>query len=447
METTLRGMRKKIRSLKSEISQLKASYSNQIKPLKEKARQLSQTPLAMGVLASRLAEKRNQRREEIIKEVERLEKELDEKLAPLEKELEKEKQNYRDNYEKLKEGDKQILENKITDIKLFLDHYKILLIIGIILIVIIILGAASSVISHNNIVNAEKNRNYYINAPDDVSYICNAKESARTLDCEEQRMEGDFSNYDTVEFEWSYNYKIEGNKFTKSIQSSINSSLYKINDFDTNNLASGFDTTVSLSLRNNLLNEIVASKTVRVHYDFNESDIQLISKWHENWVSEEAEKAAKAQREAEEKAQREAEEKAAREEAERKKAEEEATRQAEEEARKQAEKEANTHYIYKTINEGENCPSNAEYCYIDGQSSGNTKYGYGYARGKIINNTGKKLSYIQVSLGIYDSSGAKVGDCWDNLSGLNKGGVWTFEAYCTAWPSGATLKDLEISAW
>ena len=446
METTLRGVRKKIHSLKLEISQLKISYSNQIRPLKGKARQLSQTPFAVGILASSLTEKRNQRREEVVKEIERLEKELREKLEPLEKELEKEKQNYRDNYEKLKKEDRRILANKITDTKLFLDHHKILLTSGMISIVVIILWIAISTISYNNIIDAEKNRNYYINVPDTVSYICSAKESTYALYCEEQHIEGDFSNYNTVEFEWTYNYKIEGNKFTKSIQSSINSSLYEINDFDTNNLASGFDTTVSLSLRNNLLNEIVASKIVRVHYDFNESDIQLISKWHDNWVSEEAEKAAKAQREAEEKAQREAEEKAAREEAERKKAEEEATRRAEEEARKQAEKEANTHYIYKTINEGENCPSNAEYCYIDGQSSGNTKYGYGYARGKIINNTGKKLSYIQVSLGVYDSSGAKVGDCWDNLSGLNEGGVWAFEAYCTAWPSGVTLKDLDISA-
>lgn len=447
MEKTSWGARRKIRSLKSEISQIKSSYSNQITPLKQKAHQLSQGPIAVGLLASKLAEKRNKQREETVKEIKRLQKELDEKLAPLEKELERAKQEYRGNYEKLREGDRKALENKITDIKLFSKQYKIPLIIGATATGFILLWLIISNISHDIIINVEKNRDYYINAPETVSYVCNAKESTHVLSCEEQHVEGDFSNYDTVELERSYDYEINGSKFTRNIQSSINPSLYKTNDFDASNLGKGFDMTTSLSLKNIILNEVVASRTIRVHYDFNESDIQLISKWHDNWVSEEAEKAAKAQQEAEEKARREAEEKAAREEAERKKAEEEAARQAEEEARKQAEKEASTHYKIKIIDEGEKCPSNAEYCYISGEASGYTKYGYGYARGKIINNTGKKLSYIQVSLGIYNASGSKVGDCWDNLSGLNEDGIWTFEAYCTAWPQGALLRDLDISAW
>ena len=177
--------------------------------------------------------------------------------------------------------------------------------------------------------------------------------------------------------------------------------------------------------------------------------------------------------EEQEEQQRQEEERKKQEEEEARKAEEEA-RKAEEEARK-AEQQANSssssgsssqssssgssspsssssssssqQYLLKTINEGESCPSNAKFCNIAGESSGYTKYGYGYMRGKLINNTGKNYSYVQITAEIYNSSGAKIGDCLDNTSGLSAGGVWAYEAYCTSWASGATIKNGSVSAW
>lgn len=117
------------------------------------------------------------------------------------------------------------------------------------------------------------------------------------------------------------------------------------------------------------------------------------------------------------------------------------------EEEKAAEEEARRHYKWKKIDDGETCPNNADLCYIIDDAHGYTNYGYGTVSGRVINNTGKDASYMQISFSIYNASGAKTGDCWDNVSGLTAGKTWVFEAYCTSWNSGGSYGDLNISWW
>lgn len=104
-------------------------------------------------------------------------------------------------------------------------------------------------------------------------------------------------------------------------------------------------------------------------------------------------------------------------------------------------------YIFKNIKEGESCPSNAKFCHIPGNSTGYADYGWGTMRGKIINNSGKNYSYLQITADVYSSAGSKIGDCWGNTSGLAAGGTWEYEAYCDGWGHGVSLKNGDISGW
>lgn len=190
-------------------------------------------------------------------------------------------------------------------------------------------------------------------------------------------------------------------------------------------------------------------------------------------VSESDRQKVKALEEQEEQ-QRQEEERKKQEEEEARKAEEEA-RKAEEEARK-AERQASSNstssntssssgsasssssssntnidstksYILATIKEGEKCPSNVKFCNIAGKSEGYPAYNYGLMRGKLINNSGKNYSYLQITADIYNSAGSKIGSCWGNISGLKAGETWEYEAYCDAWASGASIRNGDVSGW
>ena len=117
------------------------------------------------------------------------------------------------------------------------------------------------------------------------------------------------------------------------------------------------------------------------------------------------------------------------------------------EEEKAAKEEAQKHYKWKALNDDGSCPNNADLCYIIDKAHGYTDYGYGTISGRVINNTDKDAHYMQISFSLYNASGAKTGDCWDNVSGLAAGKTWVFEAYCTSWNSGGTYSDLNISWW
>lgn len=58
---------------------------------------------------------------------------------------------------------------------------------------------------------------------------------------------------------------------------------------------------------------------------------------------------------------------------------------------------------------------------------------YGTVTGRVINRTGRRLNYVQVDIGIYQSSDKKA-VCLDNVTMLDKGGTWEFSASCIDLP-------------
>jgi hypothetical protein len=58
------------------------------------------------------------------------------------------------------------------------------------------------------------------------------------------------------------------------------------------------------------------------------------------------------------------------------------------------------------------------------------QYGvYNYVVGSVKNNNaGKTYGYVQVTINLYDKSGAQVGSTLANINNLEPGGVWKFKA-------------------
>ena len=341
MEMSSKEIHAKIRSLKSELSQTKLYYFNKINPLRQREIQLRNRPLAVGLLTQKLVAKQEQKLEGVRNELKELEKERDEKIGKLENELNSLKNTYRKNYDKYKAEDKKARKEKIDDAKIFFDHYKYVFIGLAVFFVIIILISIISAVSKTSEIANERNRNYYIKIDEQFTFDCNAKyDGGFSAYCENRFINGEFSNYDTVEFSWLVSLTTNGNSFSQELYDYVDPSYYKKKDFNIDDLRNGMDKSYSFDLKNKVLNEIVASKMVKIHYNFSESDLGLISQLHDKWMAEEAEKEAKARQEAEEKARKEAEENAKKE-AEEKAAKEEAERKAREEAEKEATESGN----------------------------------------------------------------------------------------------------------
>lgn len=66
--------------------------------------------------------------------------------------------------------------------------------------------------------------------------------------------------------------------------------------------------------------------------------------------------------------------------------------------------------------------------------------------GTIVNGSDTDYEYAQVEFGLYDDSGAKVGNAIDNISGLNAGQRWRYEAVGTS-ESAATWELEGLSAY
>lgn len=69
--------------------------------------------------------------------------------------------------------------------------------------------------------------------------------------------------------------------------------------------------------------------------------------------------------------------------------------------------------------------------------------------GKIKNNSGKDLSYLQIEIPIYDADGAKLGTALANINDLKKDEVWKFEAISGVTEKGAKadLEKIEYSGF
>jgi hypothetical protein len=57
-----------------------------------------------------------------------------------------------------------------------------------------------------------------------------------------------------------------------------------------------------------------------------------------------------------------------------------------------------------------------------------SKSGNRMVTGTLLNTTGKKLSYVQVEINLFDGSGTQVGSTLTNVSNLDPGVSWNFEA-------------------
>ena len=94
---------------------------------------------------------------------------------------------------------------------------------------------------------------------------------------------------------------------------------------------------------------------------------------------------------------------------------------------------------WKRLSSGdETCDAMA--CVVVDNASGNSQYGYGEIEGRALNNTGKDLSYMAVTFGIYNENGVKLNTCLANVSGLAYGETWQFSAPCTTWTANTKYK-------
>ena len=189
--------------------------------------------------------------------------------------------------------------------KTFFERHKVLtIIVGLIVIVSLI-----SNIKHSISASIENGKNFYITIQDEFSFDCEATDSdSNSSYYKERTISGNFSNYDTVKFDWDYKVAINGDTFTYRVTNPIKSDFYQTDNFDISNLPDEFDAHETIELRNKVLNKTVASKFVTIHYKLNDSDKQIISRLHDKWV------AKKVQDEADKKAAEEAAAKAKQEE-------------------------------------------------------------------------------------------------------------------------------------
>jgi len=72
------------------------------------------------------------------------------------------------------------------------------------------------------------------------------------------------------------------------------------------------------------------------------------------------------------------------------------------------------------------------------------EYSYIHITGIIRNNTSKSYSYVQITFGVYDANGNKVGTALDNIAGLGANETWSFEALGTGAENGTyKLEDIK----
>lgn len=302
----------------------------------------------------------------------------------------------------------------------------------------------------------ERGRDYYLNVTTENSlvYDCEIDITSSMPRCKGQPFSGTFSNYDTVKLKCGQSdANVENNTFSCNAYGYISDGLYKTELYNADLLRNGIDTEITFSIYNNILREEVATKKVAVHYNLSDSDIEFITQKHETWLVEYQEYKRKMEEEAAEK-KREQERKKQEEEEKKKQKEEEQKKQEEDKSSNQSNPSSNSSssssnsnqtYKWKQLESNGTCASNAKLCYVIDSSSGYSSYGYGTVKGRIVNNTGKNINYMQVTFDVYNGAGAKIGDCIDNIAGLPSSDTWAFEAYCTGWDSGSQLKNLDIT--
>ena len=70
----------------------------------------------------------------------------------------------------------------------------------------------------------------------------------------------------------------------------------------------------------------------------------------------------------------------------------------------------------------------------------------GFVKGKIVNTTGKKITYAQVEINLFDETGAQVGSTMANINNFEPNAVWKFEAPVLV-QSAVSAKIAGITKW
>lgn len=76
---------------------------------------------------------------------------------------------------------------------------------------------------------------------------------------------------------------------------------------------------------------------------------------------------------------------------------------------------------------------------------GTTNYGVVTITGTLVAN--KDYEYLQIEIPTYDNNGNKVGSALANISGLEKGETWRFEAVDLSGASKYKIEKAEVTGW
>lgn len=79
------------------------------------------------------------------------------------------------------------------------------------------------------------------------------------------------------------------------------------------------------------------------------------------------------------------------------------------------------------------------------EAVGDNSTGFGHIRGGFYNRLDSKITYAQITFGLYNSSGNKIGNCFTNTSYIGAGEIWQFDAVCTDFNSNGTYKVEDVT--
>lgn len=99
--------------------------------------------------------------------------------------------------------------------------------------------------------------------------------------------------------------------------------------------------------------------------------------------------------------------------------------------------------------DGEGEPPYAKIIIMNSEATRNTAVPtLGSIHGAASNQTGETLSYIQITYGIYNENGSKVGNCFANDNHLTDTTTWEYDAICSNLPTSAfRYRVEEVTYW
>lgn len=283
-------------------------------------------------------------------------------------------------------------------------------------------------------------------AADDRSYELSFNESEYEFDCntsdgkycQTRIVNGTYSKYDGISVEGDFysDCSTNGAEFECEIKGRLYD-YYAVENFNLSLLPNTMEEIFTISLEEgDYFGETYISKKITVKYNLSDRDKKLIEAAQKTWLKEEQEREAKKKEEEKNQVSN--------------NSSNSSNSSSSSSSNSSSNSDSNTNYSnqtyeWKQLEANGSCASNAKLCYAIDSSLGYASYNYGTVKGRIVNNSGKKASYIMLTLDIYNSAGAKVGDCYDTTSGLPAGDTWAFEAYCTGWASESVIKNLDIT--